>query len=459
MKSFNIAYLFLTTGIGIGVGFGLTQVLTNTPAVASINSPSFDSRQSLAPLVEDLSPVVVNIDVEAEMNTMQDGFFNGFGPDHRTQRGQGSGFIISSDGYILTNHHVIEGADSVKVRMQSGVIYDGTIVGKDDSTDVALIKITPNDVLPFASLGDSDALKVGDWVVAIGNPFGLGHTVTSGIVSAKERIIGAGPYDDFIQTDASINPGNSGGPLFNLKGEVVAINTAINPRAQGIGFSVPINLIKDNLSELKTNGFVSRGWLGVALATSTQTIETTKADVESVVIQSVYAETPAENGGLKQGDIITHLDGEEVKDRDSLIRDIGMYRSGDTIAVALIRKGKKKTLKVKLGKRPTEAELSSGSFSNGSQQTPHTLGIQVEEQMGFDPNNPHLKGLQIMSIKKGSVSYGHLKEGDILVEANGYSLNSPYALLRELQALSSKLNLKIYRVDQYQDIDILFPED
>ena len=190
------------------------------------------------------------------------------------QTGQGSGFIISDDGYILTNNHVIEGADQVLVKMvqeQDSTMekeYEGKVVGIDDSLDIALIKIEAKEILPYVKLGSSQNTQVGDWVVAIGNPFGLAHTVTSGIISAKGRVIGAGPYDDFLQTDASINPGNSGGPLFNLQGEVVGINTAINPEAQGIGFSVPIDSVKTILEDLKEKGHASRGWLGVGLYSS-----------------------------------------------------------------------------------------------------------------------------------------------------------------------------------------------
>ena len=192
------------------------------------------------------------------------------------QTGQGSGFLISEDGYILTNNHVIEGADEVTVKMvlrqntpkESEKVFEGKVIGIDDSLDIALIKIDAKRSLPYVKLGSSKDTQVGDWVVAIGNPFGLAHTVTSGIISAKGRVIGAGPYDDFLQTDASINPGNSGGPLFNLQGQVVGINTAINPQAQEIGFCVPIDSIKTIIQDLKEKGHASRGWLGVGLRSS-----------------------------------------------------------------------------------------------------------------------------------------------------------------------------------------------
>ena len=194
-----------------------------------------------------------------------DRFFGGRGTRRRQRPSLGSGFIINSIGYIVTNNHVVEGATEIKVTLATQEELDAKVVGRDSKTDVALIKVNSSKPLPTVPFGNSDALEVGEWVLAIGNPFGLGHTVTSGIVSAKGRIIGAGPYDDFIQTDASINPGNSGGPLFNMRGQVVGINTAIVSGGQGIGFAIPINLAKEVFLQLQDKGSVTRGWLGVAI--------------------------------------------------------------------------------------------------------------------------------------------------------------------------------------------------
>jgi len=222
------------------------------------------------------------------------------------QRSLGSGFIISPDGYIFTNNHVVEKADKIKVKLSNGKEYDAAVKGRDPRTDIALIKINPEGSLPAAKIGDSDKLRVGDWVVAIGNPFGLDHTVTVGIVSAKGRVIGAGPYDNFIQTDASINPGNSGGPLINLAGEVVGINTAIVAHGQGIGFAIPVNMAKEILNDLKSKGKVTRGWLGVSVQDITDDIAKglKLKDQAGALVTEVFEGDPADKAGIKQGDII-----------------------------------------------------------------------------------------------------------------------------------------------------------
>ncbi len=215
-------------------------------------------------------------------------------------------FVIDREGYILTNNHVVEKASSIKVKLSDEKEYDAKIIGRDPKTDIALIKIDVNHELPSATFGDSDKLEVGDWVVAIGNPFGLEHTVTAGIVSAKGRVIGAGPYDDFIQTDASINPGNSGGPLLNLKGEVVGINTAIVSSGQGIGFAIPINVVQDLLPQLKSKGKIARGWLGVVIQKITPEIAKSfkLKEAEGALVSDVMEDGPAEKAGIKRGDVI-----------------------------------------------------------------------------------------------------------------------------------------------------------
>ena len=239
-----------------------------------------------------------------------------------SREASGQGFIISKDGYIFTNNHVIEKADKIKVRLSSGKEYDATVKGRDPRTDLALIKINPDNSLPTVSLGDSDRLRVGDWVMAIGNPFGLDHTVTAGIVSAKGRVIGAGPYDNFIQTDASINPGNSGGPLFNMAGEVVGINTAIVAQAQGIGFAIPVNMAKEIIEDLKAKGKVTRGWLGVSVQDITEDLAKSMKlkDRSGALVTEVFEGDPADKAGIKQGDIIIEVDGKKVKDTHELLQ-------------------------------------------------------------------------------------------------------------------------------------------
>jgi serine protease Do len=284
---------------------------------------------SFADLVEKLTPVVVNISTTTIVKSRQgnpfgndmplprffggDEFFKRFfenQPEREfKQRSLGSGFIISSDGYIFTNNHVIEKADKIKVKLATGKEYDAEVKGKDPTTDIALIKIKPDSSLPFVTFGDSDTLRIGEWVFAIGNPFGLEHTVTAGIVSAKGRVIGSGPYDNFIQTDASINPGNSGGPLFNLDGAVIGINSAIVAQAHGIGFAIPINTAKGILTDLKSKGSVTRGWLGISIQDITEGIaENLKIkDIKGAIVGYVFEGDPADKAGIKTGDIITEI--------------------------------------------------------------------------------------------------------------------------------------------------------
>ena len=295
---------------------------------------TYDPRVSLAPLVKTLGPTVVHLEVEQEIESplgMLDPRMHpflrmpeGFGSDSpRTRSGEGSGFIISSDGLVLTNNHVIEGADRVTVTLDDETRYEATVLGSDPRTDVALVQLKGAKNLPTATLGSSDAIEVGDWVVAIGNPYGLDHSVSTGILSGKGRDIGAGPYDAFLQTDASINPGNSGGPLFNLKGEVVGINTAII--GQGIGFAVPIDMVSSVIEELQNDGRVARGWLGVGLrpldAALSQRLGVPMGS--GVVLGQIYPGTPAADAGLRAGDVLTSLDGEPVEDSAAVIRAIG----------------------------------------------------------------------------------------------------------------------------------------
>ncbi len=278
-------------------------------------------------------------------------------PDKRAPRrrgGVGSGFIISEDGYILTNNHVVEGADKITVNLKSGgKNYKAKVIGQDPDTDLALIKIKPETKLPALRFGDSEAARVGQWVVAIGNPFGLEHTVTSGIISAKGRVIGAGPYDDFIQTDASINPGNSGGPLVNLDGEVVGVNTAIIASGQGIGFAIPSEIAKDVVAELKRNGSVKRGLLGVNIQDVDE--NTAKAlglnEAKGALVAQVSPNGPAEKAGFEVGDVVLEVNGEDVEGSRELTRMIGAMRPGEKVKVEVFRKGGSKTLSAKLATR------------------------------------------------------------------------------------------------------------
>jgi len=233
--------------------------------------------------------------------------------------------------------------------LSSGKEYDATVKGRDKNTDIALLKIEPEDDLPIVKLGDSSKLRVGDWVIAIGNPFGLSQTVTAGIVSAKGRVIGAGPYDDFIQTDASINPGNSGGPLFSLNGEVIGINTAIVAQGQGIGFAIPIDMAKDILPNLRTKGKVVRGWLGVSVQGITEDIAERLGlkTTEGALVSNVFKGDPAEKAGIKTGDVIAEIDGKIVRNTHELIKIVAGVTVGDKVKIKVLRDGKQKTSQLK----------------------------------------------------------------------------------------------------------------
>jgi len=289
-------------------------------------------------------------------------FFERFGvPEQdRLQKGQGSGFIISDDGYIITNNHVVSSAKTIKIKLLDKRSFDAEVIGNDPKTDLALIKIKDPKKLPVLPLGDSDALQVGEWVMAIGNPFGLSHTVTAGIVSAKGRNIGAGNYDDFIQTDASINPGNSGGPLINISGEVVGINTLINASGQGIGFAIPINLAKGVLDQLKDAGHVTRGWLGVLIQNVTPEIASSLEldHAEGALISEVFEDSPADDAGLKPGDVIVKFMGHDVEEHDDLPIIVADTKVGSKADVLIIRDGKRKTLTVHIAEMPDDGAQS-----------------------------------------------------------------------------------------------------
>jgi len=315
-------------------------------------------------LAEKLSPAVVNVKPMKKVTKTYGNFPYGnspygmprmtppqmrpHGPKEFRQRGEGSGFIIHKDGYILTNAHVIENSDSVQIALSTGGLFKGKLIGMDKVADLALIKIDSPDPLPVIPLGSSKELKPGDWVMAIGSPFGLDLTVTVGIVSAKGRSLGATPYDDFIQTDTPINPGNSGGPLINTQGEVVGINTAVMQMGQGLGFSLPVDLAKKLIPELKTNGKVTRSWLGVSVQ------DITLADKESLklgvdqgsLVREVVVDSPAYKAGLKVNDVIVEFNGHTINNSRKLPKEVVYTTSGEKVSIKLVREGKAKTVVV-----------------------------------------------------------------------------------------------------------------
>lgn len=355
----------------------------------------------------------------------------------REQRSLGSGFVISADGYIVTNNHVIDGADKIKINLQSDKggadkSYDAEVVGSDAETDLALLKINAGTSLPYLSLGDSDALKVGQWVMAIGNPFGLDHTVTAGIVSAKGRTIGAGPYDNFIQTDASINPGNSGGPLINMDGEVIGINTAIIASGQGIGFAIPSKLAGQVIEQLKTHKMVKRGWLGVSI----QDVDDNSAkalgldDARGALVANVTPGDPAEKGGVRAGDVIVAVDGIDIENAGDLTRKIGDLLPGVKITLSVWRQGRLSKVGVVLGERNAE-KVAQGQPEAGAAGE-MILGLSVrpvsaEEAKVLEMDKP--RGLLVLEVEDGSAAMeSGVSAGDVIVEANGLPVNTVKAL-------------------------------
>ncbi len=335
--------------------------------IAPTSSSAQPAPESFAPLVKRLNHAVVNISTRQVVRVRQqspfgdpfmDEFFNRyFGVPQREQIRQslGSGFIISSDGYILTNNHVVDKARDIRVALADGRTLEAKLIGRAPEIDVALLKVEAAG-LPLVQLGDSDVLEVGDWVIAIGNPFGLSHTVTAGIVSAKGRVIGAGPYDDLIQTDAAINPGNSGGPLIDIRGDVVAINTMIISQGQNLGFSVPINMVKEILPSLRERGKPVLGWLGVDAQPLTNDMAEAlgMSDAYGAIVKSVVKGGPAASAGLLRGDVILELDGTKITDPAGLPRMVAFGHIGKTVILKVLRQGNILDLPMKVEARPEQ---------------------------------------------------------------------------------------------------------
>jgi serine protease Do len=322
--------------------------------------------------------------------------------------GQGSGFIVSSNGYILTNNHVIGDADKVTVKLQDGREYSAKVIGTDPHSDVAVIRIDAQN-LPVLSLGDSDTLEVGEWVVAVGNPFGLSHSLTAGIVSAKGRSnIGLADYENFIQTDAAINPGNSGGPLVNLDGMAVGMNTAIYSRSggyMGIGFAIPINMIKSIKDQLISNGSVTRGYLGITIQNITPDLAKSfnLENRKGILIAQVSEDSPAEKAGLKQGDVIIAFNGKPVEQVGPFRNLVAMEAPGSKKTITVIRNGKSETFTIKIGKLPDSESQANDSSSHGVEElglTVHSLTKDIAEQYGLDGE----RGVIVTHVESGSIA-------------------------------------------------------
>ena len=354
-------------------------------------------------------------------------------PNDQTVNSMGSGFIIDAKGLIVTNNHVVEGADSIQVHMQDGTIMKAELVGRDPKTDLAVLRVKPENPLPTVAFGDSDKLRIGEWVTAIGNPFGLGGSVSLGIVSARNRDINAGPYDDYIQTDAAINKGNSGGPLFNLAGEVVGINTAIfSPTggSVGIGFSVPSNTAKNVVAQLEKYGETRRGWLGVKIQTVTPDIaESMGMDkARGALVADVTAGSPSEKAGVDAGDVIIEFNGKPIADSKELPRVVGETEVGKEVTVKVIRDGKEKEIKVTLGRLEDGEKLVAKEDGKPkpapAPSTVTVLGMTVSEmtpelRATFKIDEKIVGALVTEVAKEGAATDKGIEAGDVIMEAGG----------------------------------------
>ena len=430
--------LCLLAGVSISSAIDHYQTAWRTAAVSNAPAPAVSQGlPDFASLAKAVGPSVVNVsttqvrkaaadapspfDSDDPMSQFWQRFFGGRMPRGGPQRqmGLGSGTIIDRNGTILTNYHVVDGAQKISVTLSDGKSYDAKVIGKDQKTDIAVIKIDAGQDLPTVTLGDSDRLEVGEWVMAIGNPFGLDHTVTSGIVSAKGRQIGAGPYDNFIQTDASINPGNSGGPLINLRGEVVGITTAIYSQSGGnigIGFAIPTNSIKEILPQLKDKGRVVRGYLGTTVQKITPEIADSLGvkQQRGALVADVMRGSPAERAGIKTGDIITEFNSKEVKDSAELPGLVAPVAPGASASIKVLRDGKELTLPITVG------EMKDTEVAAAGQQGDLGLAVQpvtpeVAQSLGLD----RAEGLVITEVKPGSAAdEAGLREGDLITQIN-----------------------------------------
>ena len=396
----------------------------------------FSAPSSLAPLIRAVSPGVINVLTYSEP---VEGIVAG-----RVPTATGSGFLLGPEGYVVSNHHVVKDAQWIQVRLADGRVFDAELVGSDPDTDLALLRVVDGDDLPSVVLGDSDRLEVGDWVVAIGNPFGLERSVSHGLISAKERVLGVGPLDDFIQTDALINPGNSGGPLFNMRGEVVGVNSAVISNAQGIGFAVPINMVKDLLPNLLDNGHVERGWLGMTVVE--------EPGKHSAQVVDVYPGGPAAAAGLRSGDRVTTINGRPVDSYLQLLRKISLLAPGTLVRMGVQRGTAAREFTARVVERPVRPTPAGGaSGALDSQGDLDRLGLTVSD---LDSEAANRVGARspfgawvVQLVPNGPAARAGVRLGDVVVEAAGQrvaSVESFRSALAERSA-GSRLTLEVER--------------
>ena len=480
----------LTASVLLGLTLAVPVIAAIRPAPAIARA----APESFADLAAKLLPAVVNISSTTNMvakagpptgpdmpvfppGSPFEQFFKDFlnrgrpggprGPEapHKAQS-LGSGFIIDSAGLVVTNNHVIDGADEISVILQDGTTLKAEVVGRDEAGDVALLRVKPEKPLPFVEFGDSDAARVGEWVLAIGNPFGFGGSVTAGIVSARGRSVG-GTYDDFIQTDAAINKGNSGGPLFNMDGKVIGINAAIyspSGGSIGIGFSIPSNIARNTINQIKTYGHPRRGWLGVKIQQVTPEIADSVGlkDASGTLVAGVIDGGPAEKSKIKGGDIILKFDGQDVKDMHALPKIVAETEVGKKVAVTLWRDGKEVTIDAVLDEKPSEEKLASadagkkgGDDASDTRDLPG-LGVKVgaltpEAKDKFSIGADQ-KGVVITDVDPSGVAQDRgLKAGDVIVEVQQTEVGSPDDLVKKIETQRAQDRKSVLMLIQGRD--------
>jgi serine protease Do len=473
--------------------------------IAPLNAYARTTPGSFADLAERLSPAVVNISTaqkverpsfgprpgpELPEGTPFEDFFKDFfdkrggggGNEPRTVQSLGSGFVIDPAGYIVTNNHVIEGADEITINFANGDALEAKLIGTDPKTDIALLKLIdePSEPLPFVPFADSDKTRVGDWVIAIGNPFGLGGSVSAGIISARSRDINSGPYDDFLQTDAAINRGNSGGPLFNMDGEVVGVNTAIfSPTggSVGVGFSVPANIASNIVDQLREFGETRRGWLGVRIRQVTDELaEGLQLEkVTGALVEDVTKDGPAAEAGVEIGDVILSFDGTEITEMRELPRAVAGTPVDETVRMVVSRKGKTQTLKVTVGRlkeagddandkpkvaeKEEEPEAEESFVALGMKL--ETLDREARERLELDKD---LKGALVTDVEStGPAAKKGIQPGDVIVEVAQEAVSTPAAAKEKIDAAEkdgrSSVLLLVNRAGDVRFVAVRFPED
>jgi serine protease Do len=479
----------VVAGLGVAT-YGLTPTfhagnIFTTPAQAQVDKAVREVQRPIgfADIVERVKPSVISVRVKAAEKPTADNsddspfqpgspmerFFRRFGgpdgfPGQRGPRGgrgpisgQGSGFFISADGFAVTNNHVVDGADSVEVATDDGTTYPAKVIGTDPRTDVALIKVEGRTDFPFAKLSDGQP-RIGDWVLAVGNPFGLGGTVTAGIVSARGRDIGSGPYDDFIQIDAPVNKGNSGGPAFDTQGEVVGVNTAIfspSGGSVGIAFSIPASTVKSVVAQLKDKGTVSRGWIGIQIQPVTADIAESLGlkKAEGALVAEPQADSPASKAGIVSGDVITSVNGTTVRDARELTRTIGAMAPGTEVKLNVVQKGKERTVDLTLGVLPNQREARAsidGDRDRGRSQRGVDLGrLGMTVAPANSVAGAGKDGVVVTEVERGGAAAERgFKEGDVILEVGGKTVSNAADVRDAIQsARSENKNTVLIRVN------------